>query len=211
MTAFPILSPDLLDPVQRGLWDAITLGPRGFYAGGAEATRLPDLYNAWLHFPALGHAMLQLADAIRAADRLDGRSRELIILLVSARMGSMVEFDFHAPMARDQGIGDDMIAALRAKERPVFAALRDGLVYDAVVELLERATLPPAMRDAFVDVFGHEGLMQLIAAMGLYVVVSLTSNVADVRLADDFDADPARLADFYAGRGAGRGAGRDKG
>ena len=39
MTGFPILTKDELDSEQKALWDELTLGPRGFYTGGAEAKR----------------------------------------------------------------------------------------------------------------------------------------------------------------------------
>ena len=66
MERFPILDKGELDAEQRKLWDELTLGPRGFYTGGPEAERLPDLYNAWLQFPEFGELMLRLGDAIRA-------------------------------------------------------------------------------------------------------------------------------------------------
>ena len=66
MNTFPVLSREALDDAQRCLWDELTLGTRGFYTGGAQATRLPDLYNAWLQFPQFGHLMLRLADELRA-------------------------------------------------------------------------------------------------------------------------------------------------
>jgi 4-carboxymuconolactone decarboxylase len=45
--------------------------------------------------------------------------------------------------------------------------------------------------------------MQLIAAITLYVVTAYTTNVARVRLADDFSADPDKLKAFFAGRPVG--------
>ena len=47
---------------------------------------------------------------------------------------------------------------------------------------------------------GHRGVMQLIAAVSLYVVTAYTTNVARVKLADDFSADPEKLKDFFAGK-----------
>ena len=63
MEGFPILKKDGLDADQRVLWDELTLGPRGILTGGAAAERIPDLYNAWMHFPAFGHLM-QLFDQV---------------------------------------------------------------------------------------------------------------------------------------------------
>ena len=91
MERFPVLRKAELDAEQRTLWDELTLGPRGFYTGGPEAERLPDLYNAWLQFPEFGELMLRLGDAIRARTELPGRLRELVVLTTSAQLGARVE------------------------------------------------------------------------------------------------------------------------
>ena len=70
MTHFPILGNDGLDQDQQALWDELTLGPRGFYTGGPAARRLPDLYNAWLQFPAFGQAMLRLGADLPDEDKV---------------------------------------------------------------------------------------------------------------------------------------------
>jgi len=41
---------------------------------------------------------------------------------------------------------------------------------------------------------------ELIAAVMLYVVTAYTTNVARVKLAEDFSADPQKLKDFFAGK-----------
>jgi len=65
MEKFPVLAKSDLDTEQKALWDELTLGPRGFYTGGAEAKRLPELYNAWLQFPQFGQQMLEVASQLR--------------------------------------------------------------------------------------------------------------------------------------------------
>ena len=42
--------------------------------------------------------------------------------------------------------------------------------------------------------------MLLIANVTLYVATAYTTNVARVKLAEDFSADPDRLKDFFAGK-----------
>ena len=51
-----------------------------------------------------------------------------------------------------------------------------------------------------IGLIGFKGLVQLIAAVSLYVITAYTTNVARVRLADDFSADPQKLKDFFAGK-----------
>ena len=200
MTDFPVLRKDELAARQLELWDELTLGPRGFYTGGEQAVRLPDLYNAWLQFPGFCSVMLRLGDEIRACGDLPGKLRELIVLTTSARLGARVEFDFHVPFARNEGLGDPVISALAAGAVPGFADEREQAVYDANVELLETATLTPSTRDDIVRLLGHSGLIALIAVATLYIATAYTTNVARVKLAEDFSADPQMLKDFFAGK-----------
>jgi len=200
MERFPVMEKDELDADQRDLWDELTLGPRGFYTGGAEAKRLPDLYNAWLHFPDFGRLMLQLGDHLRAKTELNGRLRELVILTSSAETGALVEFDFHVPFAQNEGLPDDVIGDIRAGRRPSFADPIDKTVYEANLQLLRTHVLTPETREAMIDALGYRGLVQFIAAVTLYAATAWTTNIARVKLAEDFDADPDMLKDFFAGK-----------
>jgi 4-carboxymuconolactone decarboxylase len=200
MERFPVLGKADLDETQRALWDELTLGPRGFYTGGAEAERLPDLYNAWLQFPEFGELMLRLGDVLRTKTQLPGRFRELIVLTTSAMLGAMVEFDFHVPFAQNEGLSDVLIAAIRAGEVPPFADEAERVVFEANVQLVRTGALSQDTREEAIALLGYRGVTEVIATVMLYVVTAYTTNVARVKLADDFSADPQRLKDFFAGK-----------
>jgi len=200
MERFPVMGKDELDADQRDLWDELTLGPRGFYTGGPEAKRLPDLYNAWLNFPDFGRLMLQLGDHLRSKSELDGRLRELVILTTSAVLGAKVEYDFHVPFAENEGLPDNVIAAIGEGRTPEFTDPVDQTVYEANLQLLRSAALTPETREKMIDAIGYRGLVQFIAAVTLYAATAWTTNIARVKLAEDFSADPDMLKDFFAGK-----------
>lgn len=200
MTEFPVLQKAELDAEQRALWDELTLGPRGFYTGGPDARRLPDLYNAWLQVPQFGELMLRLGDAVRAQSALTGKLRELVVLTTSARLGARVEYEFHVPFARNEGLSDAVIAAIGEGAEPAFDDAAERIVYEANVQLLRTATLSAATRAEALELLGFEGLVRLIAAITLYVATAYTTNVARVMLAEDFSADREKLKAFFAGK-----------
>jgi 4-carboxymuconolactone decarboxylase len=111
-----------------------------------------------------------------------------------------VEYEFHIPFARDQGLSDALIAAIGEGKTPPFADDAERIIYEANVQFLRNATLTEKTRDEVVALIGHRGMVQLIAAITLYVATAYTTNVARVKLADDFSADPNMLKDFFAGR-----------
>lgn len=200
MERFPVLAKSDLDDRQLALWDELTLGPRGFYTGGAEAKRLPDLYNAWLQFPEFGKLMVDLGGAVRANTALPGKLRELVVLTTSALLGAMVEFDFHVPFAENEGLSTTLIEALRAKQEPPFGDDAERIAWQANVQLLRSGALTHDTREEAIAMFGYDGLMLLIANVTLYVATAYTTNVARVKLAEDFSADPDKLKDFFAGK-----------
>lgn len=202
MSEFPILGKADLDARQRLLWDELTQGPRGFFVGGADAKRLPDLYNAWLQFPEFGQIVLRLGDAIRARPELPGKLRELVVLTTSVLLGARVEYEFHVPFARDEGLSDAVIAAVGNGAVPPFSHEAERMTYEATVQLLKTGALTEQTRTELVDTLGLAGLVQLIAAVGLYAITAFTTNVAKADLAEDFSADSEKLKDFFAGKRA---------
>lgn len=203
MERFPVLSKQDLDEQQLAFWDELTLGPRGFYTGGEEAKRLPDLYNAWLQFPAFGKLMIDLGAAVRANTALPGKLRELVVLTTSARLGAMVEFDFHVPFAENEGLSGDLITALREGREPTFGDDSERICWQVNDQLLRGGALVHETRELAIAAFGYDGLMLLIANVTLYVATAWTTNVARVKLAEDFSADPGKLKDFFAGKDVG--------
>jgi 4-carboxymuconolactone decarboxylase len=202
MERYPVLSKQDLDEKQRALWDELTLGPRGFYTGGAEAKRLPDLYNAWLQFPEFGKLMIDLGVKVRENGALPGKLRELVVLTTSAKLGAMVEFDFHVPFAENEGLSAGLIAALRENREPPFGDQSERIAWQVNVQLLHTGALEPQTREEAIAEFGYDGLMLLIANVTLYVATAYTTNIARVKLAEDFSADPDRLKDYFAGKPA---------
>jgi 4-carboxymuconolactone decarboxylase len=131
---------------------------------------------------------------------LKGKWREIIVLTTSAVLGARVEYDFHVPFARDEGLSDAVIQAIGDGKAPPFADDGERIVYEANLQFLRTATLTPELREEAIKLLSYEGLMELIASVVLYIIVAYTTNVARVKLADDFSADPKQLSDFFTGK-----------
>ena len=200
MTTFPILERAGLDEEQKVLWDELTLGHRSVITGGPGKKRMPDLFNAWLQFPGFAHLMLRLADALRGNDALSHKLRELVILTTSMLLDTRVEYDFHVPIARTNGLPEAVIEAIGRGEKPEFSDEAERIIYQANVELVRVGTLSDYTRESVVEIVGYRGLMLLIALVGMYVIVGYTSNVCEVHVLDDFEADHQKLQDFYRGK-----------
>jgi 4-carboxymuconolactone decarboxylase len=58
----------------------------------------------------------------------------------------------------------------------------ERIVYDFSTELRRTKTVSDTTYKAAVDAFGEQGVMDLIAVNGYYDLVSMTLNVADVKV-----------------------------
>lgn len=162
----PWPEPDELDEAQKLLYDQIVAGPRAKKAGGLSRVddrgRLKGPFNAMLVAPVVGDAVQNLGRVVRFESKLSPRARELVILTVARETRSDFEWYAHTLLGRAAGLTTEEIdAVLRGREPhgidPVerlalrtakallltgdldddlFAAARDGLGVEVVLELL---------------------------------------------------------------------------
>lgn len=94
-----------MDADQRRVLEEILSGPRG---------NLDGPFLAWIHSPGLADHAQRLGAFCRYGTRLELRLTELAILVTAAWWQSQAEWQIHAPIAREAGIDDAVIEALRA-------------------------------------------------------------------------------------------------
>ncbi len=184
----PKYPPDALDADRRAVYDAITAGRR---ASGPQLFRLVDdagglegPFNAMLASPAVGMALQRLGSAIRYETGLSDRSREIAILTVAAARGSEFEWYAHERVARDAGLTEDELAALRARRRPASLSPTEAATHDTVVALVDRSDLADAEFSLARDVLGLERLVELVTLVGYYDLLALSLRVFRVPLPD---------------------------
>ena len=174
---------DALTPEQREVADAIRNGPRGGMGGPFEA---------WLRSPKLAtHAQL-LGAHVRFGTELPRDLSELCILLTGKHWTAQFEFWAHARLAREAGLPDAVIEAIRSGETPTFE--RDDLqtAYDTVTEYFRTSRLSPATYERAIATFGERGLVDIIGTVGYYSLVSMTLNIFEVDLPAG-EAEPLSL------------------
>ena len=125
-----------------------------------------NVYRVMAHHPALVQAWAPLRQHI-VLDTALGRERsEIVILRTAYRMGSDYEWSHHVSRARQLGISDHRIAALRATPTGDDAQL--ALAVDALVD--ERR-LPSGLEQELADKLGREAVIDLMATVGFYSVL----------------------------------------
>src|ERR1700730_17545408 len=115
-----------LAPEQRPLGEAIMMVSRLGIHGP---------YNPMLRSPKLGQLMYDLLYYLRWNSSLPNRLTEMAILIIGRLWTSNVEWYAHEPIARKARLRDDLIAALKANQRPTSMQPDESALYDFVTEL----------------------------------------------------------------------------
>ncbi|MEM7139834.1 MAG: carboxymuconolactone decarboxylase family protein [Actinomycetota bacterium] len=130
------------------------------------------------HQPALVEPFLRWSAALAASPALGVRRHELACLRVAWRYGSGYEWDNHAPVAREAGVSDAEMAALRTDAPDGFDADDAALVLfvDAIVD----GAVSSSTRTDVVRRFGADAATELVWTVGQYAGLSLVANALEV-------------------------------
>lgn len=181
MSRLPHLQPGELDEDQRGLYEAITSGPR---ARGPQPFRLTDdegrlegPFNAMLLNPTIGDALQGCGAAIRYGGRLSERAREIAILTVAAHWRCDFERRAHEPIASNAGLRDDQLAAIREADPVDLDDVEEALVHQLTRQLLEDRDLDDAVYERAAEVLGADQIFELTTLVGYYSLLALQMRV----------------------------------
>ena len=117
-----------------------------------------------------------------ATERVQKRHAEIAILITGRHWKAEYEFYAHAELARKAGVEEHIIKALAAGRRPEFSSAEDATVYDLCTEMLSTRRVSDAIYKRALDTFGMQTLVELIAIMGYYCMVSITLNAFEAPL-----------------------------
>ncbi len=164
---------DHANPEQRRVADEIRSGPRGGLRGP---------FDAWLRSPGFAEHAQRVGAYCRFGSSLADDTRELAILLAGAHWRAQFEFWAHARLAREAGLPDAVIEAVRIGAEPALERADLRAAYAVVTEHFATQRVSDATYREALAVFGERGLVDLIGTVGYYGMVSMTLNVFEVEV-----------------------------
>lgn len=173
MTRLPDLTAESMSDEQKAVAHLITSGPHGKVMGP---------YPAWLHSPELARRARDLSEYLRFQSAPTKRHAEIAILVTGRYWKAEFEFYAHAELARKAGVEEHIIQALAAGKRPEFNSEEDIVVYELSTELLATRRIGDATYQRALDTFGTQTLVDLVAIVGYYCMVSTTLNAFEAPL-----------------------------
>ena len=158
---------------QKRVADEIVSGPRGGLRGP---------FQAWLRSPGMADPAQKLGEYVRFGSSLPRDLSEIAIIMAGKHWRAGYEFWAHARLAKEAGLDESIIEAIRTGATPPFRRDSERVLYDLVTEFYAANRLSDTTYQRAVDAFGENGLMDVIAAVGYYGLVSMTLNVFEVAL-----------------------------
>jgi 4-carboxymuconolactone decarboxylase len=176
---FAPLTWEQLTPAQKTMVEDLLAGSR---------TSLGGPFNAFLRSPDMGNLAQKLGEYVRFRSALPRRLNEMAILLTAKWWSAQYEWYAHKPLALNAGLSEAVIDDIQAGRRPTAMQPDEAVVYDVSTEMRERRRVSDATFDAATRLLGEQGVMDLVAAMGYYDLVSITLNLDRYPLPEGADA-----------------------
>lgn len=164
-----------LQPLPAGQWDEATQQALSAMRGAATNNALSTL----AHHPALAKSFLRFNVHLLMTSTLPPRIRELAILRVAHRRQCAYEWSHHVRMAKDEGITDDQIVALK---RGAAADEFDQAVITGVDELDEKSELSDQTWAALGERLDDQQRMDFVFTVGCYALLAMAFNTFGIQL-----------------------------
>jgi 4-carboxymuconolactone decarboxylase len=165
---FPLLTEATMTPRQRESYQAIVSGPRKGASGP---------FNALLRSPEVADRVQKVGEYVRFQSVIPAALNEMAILIAGRFWAAQFEFWAHRRLARTAGLPDAIIDAIADGRRPAAMTGDQRAVYDFASELFRDKAVSDAAFEAVVGRFGDQGVIDLIATVGYYSIVSMVLNV----------------------------------
>src|ERR1700682_945759 len=178
MSGLPLVGQEDLDADQKILWDYILEGPRAASLSG-PIKYLPGPFNPWMQIPSFGKLAAEMGERLRFRSVLPGKLRELAILTTGVHWKAEFEFWAHARVARAEGLPDSVINALQAGTAVPYEDDLQRLVHTAAKDLIETGRPRVHLVDELADKLGWPAVVELVALVGFYCMVSFPLSAFD--------------------------------
>ena len=184
----PKLSPEQLSPRQQELAARIA-GKRGQVRGP---------YLCWLHSPELCDRVESLGAYVRFDCSLPEKLREFSILITARYWDAQHSWNAHLDKAIAAGLPPEVAKAIAEGRKPEFRADDERVFFEFSMQLLEDHFVSDETFAEALQLFGNQGVVDIIGCLGNFSMLSFCLNAFQV------DLDPTKEPPFADIRGYGR-------
>ena len=171
LSRLPLLRREDLDDDGKRYYDAVT-SPNSRTLAGLQGPS-----GIWLHSPKLAEHVRRANQYLRYETRLDRRLTELAILVTARELDHQFEWTAHEPAALKEGLQQEIIDLV--KYRRVLSGSVSGMgerettIITFGRELFRDRKVRSETFARAVQLFGRQGVLDLVALMGNYAMTAL--------------------------------------
>jgi 4-carboxymuconolactone decarboxylase len=142
------------------------------------------VFGTLAHSPAVAKRVAVLIAGLFARTRLPAREREIVILRMGWRCGSVYEFSEHTRIGLECGLSDEEIIGTTEPSGSRRLAARDRILLEFVDELYDANAISDETWEKLEARWSPQELIELLVVAGAYWMVSSVLNATRVRLED---------------------------
>ena len=176
-----LLRPAELAPAQRALYDQLQAtelqwAQKSGFQAQTDAHELIGPFNPMLRSPAVATALLGVTSALSQHAALSEPVRQVIILTVGAVWEAAYELYAHVAVAEKTSLPEAAIQALAAGQVPAGLPAQELLAHEFTRTLTTTHHVPTDLYQQAVQAFGEQGVFDMVALAGQYMLVSALLN-----------------------------------
>ena len=172
MTRVPFATRESMDTAGQSIWDEIETS-----RGGVARN-----YAALLNNPQAAGAMAGLGGYARYETPLPARVKALAVLTAAREACGHYVWTVNQNAAKDAGLSDDIIAAIREYRAPAGFDADDATVVQFVLELLRQHRISDATFEAMRALVGDAGAVDVLVVSGYYHTLAHCLQALEVEL-----------------------------
>ena len=172
MARTPTVTRDHVPEPLRAAFDAETAGSGGTIVG------VPG--SVMIHSPEMRHRVHFLVSYQRDASSWSTKIQALVMILTARAMDCPYIWHAHGARARQQGISDACVDALRDNTSLPALPAAEQIVGTYVQELCTTHQTRPATFHAALTQFGARGVTELTTLMGYYALLAFNANAFEI-------------------------------
>lgn len=144
--------------------------------------RLPPPFLVWARDPGLAYWVEGLGAYCRNQSKHPQRLRELSVLIAARHFESQSAWNAHYEAAIEHGVPAECLDRLARDEDPDFTAQDERVFYAFAHEMLDEHFVSDATYAEALELFGEDGLLDLIGCIGSFSMSAMMLNAVQLPL-----------------------------
>ena len=172
MTRVPtITSRDDLPADARPIFDEIAASRGGRVAGP---------FGVLLNSPEIARRIAHTGAYVRFESTLSTETLELATITAAREIDCQYEWSAHEGQARDAGVREEAIMAIRDKKAPEGLTTEEAVIVNYVQEIMRTNRVSEPTFKAAMDMLGVQKVTDLTVAIGYYGMIGMALNAFEV-------------------------------